>query len=271
MSTAELHDLGLDSSHFEMFDWLGFDSYAGPDYLDPQEAWDSSGMPGHIEQLSAWLGPTQRMMAVPEAFWQGRNTTPFDQDALIGRINLWHQEILSDARYVAVVPFLWQDAALDPTNRPDGDTGTRSMPRVKERLRQLAAYFLNPNGPYNYPVNFSASSSYEDNTPFCAVNPAGDLWNSGDYPEQWIAFDLGGSTPVRRIDMVVAMTPNGFAVHEVRDAESGVLLASFSGNVVEGQTLSTSWAGPKTVGRAIRIVTRDSPSWVAWHYLRFLR
>lgn len=158
MSTAELkpradvdrHDsrfgLGLDPSHFEMFDWLGFDLYPGPEHRDPQAAWDSSRMPEFIGLLGAWLGPNQRLMAVPEAWWQAANATTLDQDALVGRIDLWHKEILSDGRYVAVVPFLWQDMG--------GNTGTRSMPRVKERLRQLAAYYLNANDPLSCNAHF---------------------------------------------------------------------------------------------------------------------
>jgi hypothetical protein len=259
MSTAELFDLGLDRSHYEMFHWLGFDNYPGPTYRDPVAAWYYSRMLECIERLSTWLGPNQRLMAVPEAWWQGGNATTLDQDALVGRINLWHKQILSDGRYVAVVPFLWQ-----------GDTGTRVMPRVKERLRQLAAYFLDINGTYIYPVSCKASSSYEDSTPFCAANPDADLWNSGDHAEQWIEFDLGGSTLLRGIEMIVAMTPNGFAVHEIYSG-SDELLATLEGNMVEGQTISTHWPVRKNIRRFVRIITRNSPSWVAWHHVRFLR
>jgi PASTA domain/F5/8 type C domain len=141
MSTAELDPapdgLGLDRSHFAMFDWLGFDSYCGKEPRDAVEAWLATGMWEHIDRLGSWLDSHQRLIAVPEAWWQAPNATPADEDVLVERIDLWYGELLKDGRYVAVTSFLWYAEA--------GSTGTRSMPRVKERLRRLAAHFLLPD------------------------------------------------------------------------------------------------------------------------------
>ena len=142
MSTAELDPapdgLGLDRSYFAMFDWLGFDSYCGTEPRDAAEAWRATGMWEHMDRLGSWLDSHQRLIAVPEAWWQAPNATTADEDVLVERIDLWYGELLKDGRYVAVTSFLWQAEA-------GSGTGTRSMPRVKERLRRLAAHFLLPD------------------------------------------------------------------------------------------------------------------------------
>lgn len=131
INAVGLREYNLDPSYVSMFDWVGFDCY---------KSWDDCKMPTLITKLRSWLSLEQRMIAVPWAFQWGDSVSVQAQDERLQNIAKWHEEILGDAKYVAVVPFLWQTMDLNSDGTPD--LGTEDLPRVKARLHQLAQNLL---------------------------------------------------------------------------------------------------------------------------------
>jgi hypothetical protein len=260
--------LGLGSDYVSMFDWVGFDCY-GP--------WDSCGgfhreTPYYIAILRSWLSGNQRLIAVPEGYVENQDpyySVPLTTQAeLIDRINHWHAQVLSDGKYVAVIPFLWQD--IPAINL----IGTRGMGWVKERFSQFATTLLGSGATSQiFPVSYSASNSWEWHVPFAATNRDDfDAWNAGAGPYQWIQFDLGGNTRVKRIDLLTEQVPAGGTTHHVygrkEDDPSWSLLCTFQGYTENHQLLG--WTGNVDL-RYLLIITVTSPSWVAWREIRLFR
>jgi hypothetical protein len=92
-------------------------------------------------------------------------------------------------------------------------------------------------------------------------------WNAGDGPVQWIEIAFDGTTDVTEIRLTVAQSPAGPTVHRVLGRTAGGDLAQlhrFEGVTQDLQVLNYAPATPWQDLRAIRIETRESPSWVAW-------
>jgi F5/8 type C domain. len=87
------------------------------------------------------------------------------------------------------------------------------------------------------------------------------------HPEQWIQIDLGAPRALTAIRLVTSQYPAGQTVHEVWVGEieaSLRLVHVFKGATDGGQELRYAHATPEANVRFIRIVTTESPSWVAW-------
>ncbi|MEW6030628.1 MAG: amidohydrolase family protein [Chloroflexota bacterium] len=97
-------------------------------------------------------------------------------------------------------------------------------------------------------------------------NPA-TIWNAGASAPQWIQLDLGSAATVTGIRLTVAQYPDGETLHQVFAGASVVqlrLVQEFSGPTSDGQVLEFIPREPLTGIRVIKIVTIQSPSWVAW-------
>jgi predicted amidohydrolase YtcJ len=120
----------------------------------------------------------------------------------------------------------------------------------------------------------SASASLPDAPPANAIdgNPE-TVWNAGAHPEQWIQIDLGRLTTVSAIRLVVAQHPAGETVHQVwggADATELTLLHEFKGFTQEQDVLEFRPSIPQTDIRYIKVVTTQSPSWVAWREIEVI-
>lgn len=98
-------------------------------------------------------------------------------------------------------------------------------------------------------------------------------WNSGDYPPQWIAIDLGAPYPVSTIRASITQLPDGVTTHNFLTAGPNPLdefqpLTTFSGPTVDQQVLEH--AGPSDEIEFVLIETTESPSWVAWREVEVL-
>lgn len=114
----------INSGYISMFDWVGFDRYRA-----------FAELPPIIQRLEAMLSPSQREIAVPWAFRRvSEGLGVPEQDEVVQNINGWHNEILANPRYIAVVPFLWETI--------DDMVGARELPMIGERTKQLASYTL---------------------------------------------------------------------------------------------------------------------------------
>jgi Ca2+-binding RTX toxin-like protein len=118
-----------------------------------------------------------------------------------------------------------------------------------------------------------ASLSLPDRPPELAVDGHVRLiWGALDAPA-WIEGDFNGYATVERIQLVVGQAPSGKTRHVVlglgRDGRWRYL-TTFSGDTHDGQVLRYTAPRPWSGIRAIRVVTRESPSWVAWKEIQAL-
>jgi hypothetical protein len=272
-------ELNKSADLFTTFNWLGFDYYGGPPNTnDAPPSWDQTQQ--YITALKAKLTGMQRLIAVPKTFlWDAVGSLSYE-NILIEHINNWHNEVLSDGRYILFAPFLWPTMNLN--NNPAVETGARDLPWVRERLYQLAQGFFVPSDLRIFPASYNTSSNYGWQGPFSATNRySNDAWGSGGNPPAYIEYDLGGSTKIKKIDLLTSQTPSGNTRHVIyvsdakrscRDAgtaSSGwVQLTQFNAYTTDNQTLS--WVG-ETDARMVCIATTQSPSWVGWREIGIYR
>jgi WD40-like Beta Propeller Repeat/RTX calcium-binding nonapeptide repeat (4 copies) len=98
------------------------------------------------------------------------------------------------------------------------------------------------------------------------------IWGAYFAP-QWLEVDLGRPATLAVIELVVAQTPAGSTRHVVLGkAPSGGWrqLVSFRGETRDGEVLRHTAPRPWQGIRWLRVVTRQSPSWVAWREIRAL-
>ena len=99
-------------------------------------------------------------------------------------------------------------------------------------------------------------------------------WNSGKDPEQWIQIDLGNLSTISAIRLTVAQYPEGPTVHQIWGgaSESALeLLHEFHEHTSEFQVLEFKPATPIGNIRLIRVITTQSPSWVAWREIEVIK
>lgn len=119
----------------------------------------------------------------------------------------------------------------------------------------------------SYP-SVTASTYLPESPPSKAID--GDIetiWNSGAGPEQWIQIDLGQPAIVSAIRLVISQYPQGETVHQLwagNEANSLTLIHEFRGFTTEPNTLEFQPSPPLTDIRYIKVLTTQSPSWVAW-------
>jgi hypothetical protein len=144
-------------------------------------------------------------------------------------------------------------AALSPLNRPDACSAGTSL-----------------NSPTNLALNASVSASHAraDEPAKNAMDGAPEtIWNSGRDATQWIELDLGKPYTLTSLRLIVSQYPDGNTTHQiwVRGA-NGVLrmIHEIKGNTFDNQVLEFSPDFPIANVQVVRIVTTQSPSWVAW-------
>ena len=116
-----------------------------------------------------------------------------------------------------------------------------------------------------------ASFSYPDRPPEYAVDGHTRLIWGAAFAPAWIEIDLGSAVRVRRFQLVVAQSPVGATRHVIlAKAEGGPWrqLASLHGTTRDGQVLDLRLSKASQPVRWVRVVTRKSPSWVAWREIR---
>ena len=251
-------DQDVGPSAVSMFDWVGFDCY-GP----WTHCWGNHDMDTMIARVRSWLTPRQRMIAVPWA--DASATDKASQNEVVSVLNHWHKQLLSDGKYVAIMPFLWQ--------RLDATFGTVDLPWVKDRLTELSRSMFAQTSTIVYPADETASGSWDDNDPFAAFELNDwSAWNSGGFAPQWIEADFAGSVRIGRIYFTTEQSPAGNTTHLLQGlTPSGwINLGSVGGYTQEGTSLVWYGKHPYDVSR-VRITTTASPSWVAWRNIVFSR
>lgn len=130
--------------------------------------------------------------------------------------------------------------------------------------------------PRNLALNkeVTASAQTQQEPPGNIVDGnAETFWNSGAGPEQWIQVDLGTNTTVNKIRLIIAQTPNGNTTHKVFVGASSSdmrLIHQFNGVTSDNQVLEFTPTLPLSNIQFVKIVTTESPSWVAWKEIEIL-
>ncbi len=149
-------------------------------------------------------------------------------------------------------------SSVEPTPFP-----LPSTPAVQEFL-----LFQVPASADLQPASVTASSSLPDSPAVNAVDGNPDAnWSSGADPEQWIQLDLSAPMTIKAVRLLVAQYPAGETVHQVwagADPESLTLVYEFRGFTNDGDLLEFIPIIPLTNVQFVKIVTTQSPSWVAW-------
>jgi hypothetical protein len=115
-------------------------------------------------------------------------------------------------------------------------------------------------------IRATASSSAAPTHPYLAFDgDAATAWNSGGFAPKWIQIDLGRTRSISKIMLTPSQSPSGATVHEISggtDLSGMTLLSTINQYTESGRTIELN-VSPRAL-RYIRIVTKVSPSWVAW-------
>jgi hypothetical protein len=119
-----------------------------------------------------------------------------------------------------------------------------------------------------------ASRTLPGYPPENVVNGTGDdWWGAGDFAPQWIEIDLGQPSSVRLIRLLTSQSPQGETRHQVwvgSAPDQLYLLHTFEGQTADLQTLEFSPETPISDLRYVRVVTRNSPSWIGWREIEII-
>jgi len=120
----------------------------------------------------------------------------------------------------------------------------------------------------------TASSAAPEGPAAAAVDGSiGTLWNSTGPPSGWIQVDLGAEYDLSLIRLVIAQTPPGRAVHDIKGKGAGagdpyVLLTQLDASTSDGQVVDLTAGSPWSGVRYLRIETVWGPSWPAWREIQ---
>lgn len=119
-----------------------------------------------------------------------------------------------------------------------------------------------------------ASRFLPDQPPSGAVDgTTSQWWGAGDFAPQWIQIDLGQRFSIGLIRLVIAQSPAGRTEHQVwvgSTLDQLSLLHTFEDVTVDSQVLEFTPENPVEDVRYMRVVTRESPSWVGWREIEVL-
>ncbi|MEP2772041.1 MAG: discoidin domain-containing protein [Fulvivirga sp.] len=113
-----------------------------------------------------------------------------------------------------------------------------------------------------------ASSSLPEEQPEMAIDGArATQWGAGAHPVQWIELDFGREIKFKRLKLVVAQHPPGETTHEIWTYNNAGIKkriyrindSTFNNQVIDWRL---SFSIPDV--RRLRLLTKKSPSWVAW-------
>ena len=127
------------------------------------------------------------------------------------------------------------------------------------------------NLAYGKPV--TTSGSYQAQPPGSVDGNMDTYWGAGDFAPQWIEIDLETPMTIGKIRLVTSQSPEGNTRHQIwvgSSIDSLELLYTFEGFTNDLQLLEFIPEAPLTNVQYIRVVTRESPSWVGWREIEVL-
>jgi hypothetical protein len=260
-----------DTSNFVIpvgYDWVGFDCY--PQTSGTFDDCFGHSIPWYVNTIKSRLNPNQRMIMVPEGVYFG--TAPPSssfQNELVDRADRFFTLAQSDPSFVGLFTFIYQSQQTQTEHW----FGTRDMPVVKTKYRQIGQDIINPSYWIIYPSAVTASSSATTDPPSRVID--GDLsttWNAGGFAPRWIQLDLGQQYAISKVRLNVAQTPAGHTTHQVYGGSTPnnlSLIGTLDGMTQDGQWLELVSSANNI--RYLRISTVASPSWVSWSEIQVFR
>ena len=124
----------------------------------------------------------------------------------------------------------------------------------------------------NVAVSGSAHASAGGESSHLAIDGSEEtFWNAQGSASQWLLVALDEFYMADRIELVVTQAPAGPSTHEVwlgNDSGVRTLFTRLADvHTEDGQTLQLSIEPPRVINEVL-VLTRDSPSWVAWREIR---
>jgi hypothetical protein len=257
-------------------------------------------LPVQTDHLAEWMGAYREAVGEPMAFlhldldWSRSNWSqmalqveaagdrlnvpvgiiytgggaPSDEQwlGLAGQRALDHEE--RDGGQPAHVVFQsWNDKPDRVLPENDQGTFTSLIGRYFDDRDSLGIQDATGNLALRRPA--SATASLAGSGPRKAVDGDPETsWNAGVGPEAYIQIDLGRRVRIGSVRLYVGQSPPGRTVHRLLGSASPgsppLLLAELTGRTADYDVLQVmgreAWPGI----RYLRIVTIESPSWVAW-------
>ncbi len=124
----------------------------------------------------------------------------------------------------------------------------------------------------NVAVSGSAHASAGGESSHLAMDGSEEtFWNAQGSASQWLLVALDEFYMADRIELVVTQAPAGPSTHEVwlgNDSGVRTLFTRLADvHTEDGQTLELAIEPPRVINEVL-VLTRDSPSWVAWREIR---
>ncbi len=119
----------------------------------------------------------------------------------------------------------------------------------------------------------SVSAGLPTEPPEMAVDGTDAQWSAGAFTEQWLMVDLGAPYMVGSIRLLVGQWPAGRTAHQlfVAGADGSMrLLTEFRGFTRDYDLLEYIPLEPLMDIQYVRVVTLESPAWVAWREIEVL-
>jgi hypothetical protein len=119
----------------------------------------------------------------------------------------------------------------------------------------------------------SVSAGLPTEPPEMVVDGTDAQWSAGAFAEQWLMVDLGAPYMVGSIRLLVGQWPAGRTLHQlfVAGADGAMrLLTEFRGYTRDYDLLEYVPPEPLRDIQYIRVVTLESPAWVAWREIEIL-
>ena len=115
------------------------------------------------------------------------------------------------------------------------------------------------------------ASNYADLARLAFDGDPESVWNSRNFPTQWISVRLDRPYLVERVEFVVTQAPPAPTTHELWLLNGSGVRTRYTQLVdvhtEDGQTLAFALSPPRILTEAL-MLTRESPSWVAWREVR---
>ncbi len=175
----------------------------------------------------------------------------------------------------------WLFWTWDLTEQPDFFNALMGNGRIEKALAPLTrtdpcSAGTSTSSATDLALNASAqaSRSLPDQPPANAVDGAPETqWGAGSGPPQWIEIDLGKPYTIDSLRLTAAQYPGGTTTHQIwacAAGESLKLVHEFKGYTTDNQILEFKPDAPLIGIQYLRIVTTQSPSWVAWKEIEVL-
>lgn len=284
---ASIQDDGTSFPSFEAaglpseVDWLGVDCYYNGSSF---ESCGGRSLVWYTNRLKQKMTAAQRLILVPQSYYSGTQDQASAalayQSTLLCRIEKEVALALADPRFIGIFAFTYQSQHLDYGNGSREDWfGAEHLPLVRRQYARIGHHVLSGTPLRAHPCGVSASGTYGSAVPENAVDgDSSTLWNAGAGANpgagqrQWLELDLGERTTVSKLRLQVDQWPAGPTHHIIYGGPTPNPQTELGRFQQTTQTLQwLELAGTMHDVRYVRIVTVDSPSWVAWREVEVYR